>query len=502
MAYVLTPTESTQSEIHRVATERLDDAIGSLDGLTGSEPVEIEEAVHEVRKRCKEVRGLARLIRPALGSKFKPFDRAVRDAAATLSSIRDAHAVLATFDNLRAAQAGSMTTELDEVRIGQAALAADATMQLQQGDTRLAVARALLAVAKEQLDDWSIPSGFSPLGGGLQVTYRRGKDGLRRARKKTTDRRMHEWRKAVKYLWYQVRLLEHAAPSILEPLTDRLDDLGDALGDDHDLTVLIERLDRDPHAYGSPNAFKPSRRLAKKQQRELRKRAFRLGETLYVEDEQAFVARVKAYWKTTLKRGEERPAGGITDLFKSGPKAATTPGRDLPDAADSGKTIERERKYLVDSQIDPADVGAARGEGTELRQGYLAIDSGVAVRVRDAGPKGCTLTIKAGGGAVRTELEWSIDRAIFEDAWALTGPRRVAKTRYRIPFGEHIIELDVFAGALDGLIVAEVEFDSDEAMAEFDPPDWFGPDLTDDMRYTNSSLATHGLVGLNAGEAL
>jgi CYTH domain-containing protein/CHAD domain-containing protein len=499
MAYLLSPTESTESEIRRAATERLDDAIGLLDGLTGSEPAEIEEAVHKVRKRCKEVRGLARLVRPALGLKFKPFDRAVRDAAATLSSIRDAHAILATFDNLRAAQAGSATTELDEVRIGLAALAADATIQLQQGDTRLAVARALLAVAKEQIDDWTIPSGFSPLGDGLHTTYRDGRKGLRRACNKTTDRRMHEWRKAVKYLWYQIRLLEPAAPSILKPLINRLDDLGDALGDDHDLTVLTERLDRDPHAYGSPKAVKRTRRLAKKQQRELRKRAFRLGETLYVEDDQTFVARIKAYWKTTLKRGEERPAGGITDLIDSAPETRTTADRGLPDVSDSGKTIERERKYLVDSQTDPADIGAALGEGIELRQGYLAVDTGVAVRVRDAGPEGCTLTIKAGGGAVRTELEWSIDQAIFDEAWALTRERRVAKTRYRIPFGEHTIELDVFADVLDGLIVAEVEFDSDEAMARFDPPEWFGLDVTDDMRYTNSSLAAHGLDERDAG---
>ena len=334
MSYVLTPAESMQSEIRRVATERLDDAIGMLDGLTASEPTEIEQAVHEVRKRCKEVRGLARLVRQALGPNFKPFDRAVRDAAATLSSIRDAHAVLATFDNLRSAQAGAITPELDEVRIGQAALAADATIQLQQSDDRLTIARSLLIDAKQQIEHWKIPSGFSPLGDGLLVTYRRGHHGLRRAHKKTKDRRMHEWRKAVKYLWYQVRLVEQAAPSILEPLKERLDDLGDALGDDHDLTVLIERLDRDPHAYGSRKAVKHARRLARKQQRKLRRRAFRLGESLYAEDDEAFVARIEAYWNTTLQYGEERPTGGITDLIDISSESTTATESGLLGVAD------------------------------------------------------------------------------------------------------------------------------------------------------------------------
>ncbi|RLE25761.1 MAG: hypothetical protein DRJ50_02285, partial [Actinobacteria bacterium] len=62
MTYVLTPAQSMQSDIRRVATERLDDAIELLSGLTTSTPAEIEQGVHEVRKRCKEVRGLARLV--------------------------------------------------------------------------------------------------------------------------------------------------------------------------------------------------------------------------------------------------------------------------------------------------------------------------------------------------------------------------------------------------------------------------------------------------------
>lgn len=505
MAYVLTPAESMQSDIRRVATERLDDAIKLLGTLTASAPAEIEQGVHEVRKRCKEVRGLARLVRPSLGSKFRPFDHTVRDAAATLSSIRDAHAVLATFDDLRAAQPRSATAELDEIRIGQAALAADATFQLQQGDSRLIEARSLLNDARQQIQGWKVPSGFSPLGEGLRVTYRRGQRGLRRADHKTNDRRMHEWRKAVKHLWYQMRLLEQAAPSILEPFIDRLDDLGDALGDDHDLTVLIDRLDADPHAYGSKKAVKHARRVARKQQRDLRTRSFRLGETLYTEDDRAFVARIEGYWTATLRYGPETSVGGIADLIDASTPRTTEadtaahidqdidskPDHDLPVA--SGNTVERERKYLVNNMINLADFDAELGAGTRLRQGYLAIDSGVAVRVRDAGPEGCTLTIKAGSGAVRTELEWTIDRAMFDEAWMLTEQRRVAKTRYRIPFGEHVIELDVFAGDLEGLVVAEVEFASDDAMAKFDPPDWFGPDVTDDMRYTNSSLSAHGL---------
>ena len=96
-------------------------------------------------------------------------------------------------------------------------------------------------------------------------------------------------------------------------------------------------------------------------------------------------------------------------------------------------------------------------------------------------------------GAERTELEWPIERPEFEAAWPYTDGRRIEKTRHRIPFGDHVIELDVFGGELDGLVIAEVEFASAEAMAAFHPPEWFGRELTDDGRYTNASLALHGL---------
>ena len=66
---------------------------------------------------------------------------------------------------------------------------------------------------------------------------------------------------------------------------------------------------------------------------------------------------------------------------------------------------------------------------------------------------------------------------------------RVRKTRYRIPFDDHVIELDQFHDALEGLVLAEVEFDSEEEMAAFEPPDWFGRDVTGDPAYSNASLA-------------
>ena len=332
---------------------------------------------------------------------------------------------------------------------------------------------------------WIVPRGFAPLGDGLGATYARGRRGLRRAEQLPTNHRFHEWRKAVKYLWYQTRLLHDAAPSVLGPLVDQLDGLADALGDDHDLAVLVDLLDTDPDRFGTPESVEHVRQLATLQQDELRIAAYRSGATIYAEPTSAFRRRIRSYWRLAVHEGPECPTGGIATLAAA---RSDRPGGPAADDTDAAVTVERERKFLIDAI--PTDLDLS--DRVEIRQGYLVADDSASVRVRDAGHHGRTLTVKAGRGAERTELEWAIGNDQFEAAWPHTVGRRVVKTRHRIPHGTHLIELDVFAEDLDGLVFAEVEFDSVESLAEFEPPAWFGREVTDDGRYTNASLSLHG----------
>jgi len=71
--------------------------------------------------------------------------------------------------------------------------------------------------------------------------------------------------------------------------------------------------------------------------------------------------------------------------------------------------------------------------------------------------------------------------------------RIVKKTRYYIPYNNVQIELDIFEGKLEGLVVAEVEFKSFDDIKNFITPSWFGLDVTDDKRYKNKNLAIYGL---------
>ncbi len=158
------------------------------------------------------------------------------------------------------------------------------------------------------------------------------------------------------------------------------------------------------------------------------------------------------------------------------------------------RRIEIERKFLLYG-IPPTMRYAHRAP---IRQGYLALDGDTEVRIRITA-QGATLTIKAGRGGVRVEEEIALPSRQAEALWELTEGRRVQKTRRRVrlpsPSGgaELVAEIDEYAGALDGLVVAEVEFPDEETSDAFEPPAWFARELTDDWRYANRSLASDGM---------
>ena len=154
-------------------------------------------------------------------------------------------------------------------------------------------------------------------------------------------------------------------------------------------------------------------------------------------------------------------------------------------------TEEIERRWIVSSDNLPSLSGII---GIEMRQGYLAIEKeGNEVRIRQEDDK-FFLTVKTDGGLIRGETPpVEISKESFDNLWPATNGRMTEKTRFPIPNGENVIELNIFKGKLTGLYMVEVEFASEAASAEFSPPAWFGEEVTEDKRYKNKNLAVHGL---------
>jgi CYTH domain-containing protein len=150
---------------------------------------------------------------------------------------------------------------------------------------------------------------------------------------------------------------------------------------------------------------------------------------------------------------------------------------------------EIERKFLVGEPPDWLEEHPA----IELHQGYVVITDDAEIRVRDAQGQR-SLTVKRGHGEVRREHEIELETGQFEALWPLTEGARVSKRRHRVPLEPLGLtaEVDVFQGELEGLVVAEVEFASETQADTFEPPAWFGQELTGDERYATASLARTG----------
>ena len=145
-----------------------------------------------------------------------------------------------------------------------------------------------------------------------------------------------------------------------------------------------------------------------------------------------------------------------------------------------GKEIER--KFLV-----KGDSWRAGAHGKRYRQGYLSTVKERTVRARVAGDQGF-ITIKGlTVGDSRPEYEYEIPLADANEILdQLAEKPIIEKTRYRIPQGDVVFEVDEFEGVNKGLIVAEVELKSEDQ--KFDKPAWLGNEVSNDPRYFNANL--------------
>jgi len=146
--------------------------------------------------------------------------------------------------------------------------------------------------------------------------------------------------------------------------------------------------------------------------------------------------------------------------------------------------MEIERQFLV------TDLPALPETYEVIRQGYVAFIP--EIRIREIDGSRFLLTVKRGAGLVREEWETEISRQEFESLEGRLYPetRMIEKRRYRIPLSDgRMAELHVHVGHLEGLSYAEVEFPATEEARAFQPPAWFGREVTENERFSYAALA-------------
>lgn len=145
--------------------------------------------------------------------------------------------------------------------------------------------------------------------------------------------------------------------------------------------------------------------------------------------------------------------------------------------------MEIERKFLIKKLPDNLTSYKAR----KIEQAYLCTDPVVRVR-RDNDDY--YLTYKSRGMIVREEYNLPLTKEAYGHLLAKVDGNIITKTRYEIPEKDNLtIELDVFEGKFDGLLLAEVEFTSEEEALGYIPPEWFGEDVSNSTKYHNSTLS-------------
>ena len=146
--------------------------------------------------------------------------------------------------------------------------------------------------------------------------------------------------------------------------------------------------------------------------------------------------------------------------------------------------MEIERKYLA----DPSGLSLSSYPKKELSQGYISTDPVIRIRRSD---ESYILTVKSDGLIARQEYEIPLSAEQYERLSDKVEGICISKTRYLIPWeeGRLTIELDLFHGALTGLVYAEVEFPTLEAAEAFTPPSWFLREVTEDGAFTNAAIS-------------
>jgi len=302
MAYAFThPARSVQKELRRIARRQIDNAIATIDAHGP-----IAHTVHDLRKRCKKVRGAIRMVRPCFAD-YARENAAFRDAAQSLSFLRDADVMVATYDAIAEKHRGGMR-RFAPIRNSLAERQKEDVRDKQAIAHCLAALRATMTEARSRAEDWRLDAdGFEAFEGGLAKTWKRARRGMRAAAIHGHALDFHEWRKRVKYHGYHARLLEPVWPRELKAHRKAAETLNDLLGAHHDIAVFesVLRGQRDTFGNADIDGFVA---LLDERQEALALEAFAIGRRLLAEPPEMLVRRWREWCTVWHKEGLEQQA--------------------------------------------------------------------------------------------------------------------------------------------------------------------------------------------------
>ena len=279
---------SVEKAIRRIAAEQVEKAIATID-----EEIDQATAVHDVRKRCKELRGLLRLVRPSLEA-YADENAEFRDIGRLLGGVREVQVLEDTF-----AKVAQRCPQIEPPVQHHFVRALHARHPGPPASERLGETRERLAGARSRITGWTLAADdWAALGPGLMHTLIHARAALERIGGSHAPGLHHELRKQVKYHWHHLRLLRPLAPNKFKRRAELASELGDRLGDQHDLATLEAALRGDRAAIGSEHEAEALEAVARHERVSLEEQSLRLARQLLEEGAESLTEQFGAQWKT------------------------------------------------------------------------------------------------------------------------------------------------------------------------------------------------------------
>jgi len=287
--YQFEPKLSIHDSVKKISLGFVKDAISECK----SKELTHEKKIHILRKRCKRIRGLLRIVRPHIGEAYGSENEFYRDLARKLSVTRDQHAAIETLNKLANIQRNISNTDLFKKIIQQieiklnklnsSALIDEFEIEISEGSPRI--------------NSWDINiNGFRAIEDGFKKTYKQGKKAMINAFNNPTAENYHEWRKRVKYHYFHLDLLAPIWIPIMRNFSKEADHLSEMLGYDHDLCVLKKLLNDNNQFKIEELTRKKLFEAINKEQSKLREKIKFLGQKVYTEKPKHLIERLESYW--------------------------------------------------------------------------------------------------------------------------------------------------------------------------------------------------------------
>jgi CHAD domain-containing protein len=291
MGFRLKLREPLPDGLKRVFREQIDSALR----LCRHPAKERGVTVHEVRKHLKKLRAAMRLAVGEVGkNKHAREDRCVREIGRLVSDLRDAQVRLQTLIQLRD-EAAKKSEENPFPRIEELlSLERESFSAAFAGWQKQAVPK--LERVRERLAKWPLDHiTWKQICRAVEKIYKRGQRGLAKTIKKPVPENFHAWRKRVKDIWYQLRILQPLNRVVLEEMGHDAEVLGELLGREHDFDFLVARLEKESGDDALRDELARLQKLIRKRGRRLCRDALELGRRFYAESPKAFAKRISIF---------------------------------------------------------------------------------------------------------------------------------------------------------------------------------------------------------------